>query len=412
MAIPAALALDSSNDVLVTGSALTVKYDRSGNALWTAPYGGTTLAVDSDANVYVGGFSQDFGVVKLSPQGSNLWLQTYVETYGPTVSQSVLVDTGNNVYVSGLDTFMNVQGGTGPGYGQFVQVTTIKYDPNGVELWRLSKQIGKVSYVQVTGAALDGVNNLYVAVSSVPSGPVYRVIKYSTTGSISWTASNPDESCESDMPHSLEVDRSGEVFVTGQSCYFAPNNAYATFVYGTYKAATNGSWLWGATYPSAPAQPSVATSIAVDSANKCYVTGFSPGENASSNIVTIKYDSNGNQIWLQRYGGVNNGGAVGNAIAVDNNGNVYVAGYETTAAGGTEMVLIKYAPVAIQRRADGTVLLQAQGSPGESFDVQASTNLQTWQDLGSVTADTNGLAQFDDTNAPIFDSRFYLTVPQ
>jgi hypothetical protein len=44
--------------------------------------------------------------------------------------------------------------------------------------------------------------------------------------------------------------------------------------------------------------------------------------------------------------------------------------------------------------------------------LQASANLQTWLDLGSVTADTNGLAQFYDTNAPTFDSRFYLTVPQ
>jgi hypothetical protein len=38
--------------------------------------------------------------------------------------------------------------------------------------------------------------------------------------------------------------------------------------------------------------------------------------------------------------------------------------------------------------------------------VQASTNLQTWQDPGRITADTNGVAQDDDTNAPAFDWRF------
>jgi hypothetical protein len=32
--------------------------------------------------------------------------------------------------------------------------------------------------------------------------------------------------------------------------------------------------------------------------------------------------------------------------------------------------------------------------------------------LGSVAANTNGVAQFDQTNAPAFDWRFYLTVPQ
>jgi hypothetical protein len=32
--------------------------------------------------------------------------------------------------------------------------------------------------------------------------------------------------------------------------------------------------------------------------------------------------------------------------------------------------------------------------------------------LGSVTANTNGLVQFDDTNAPNYPARFYLTNPQ
>jgi hypothetical protein len=48
-------------------------------------------------------------------------------------------------------------------------------------------------------------------------------------------------------------------------------------------------------------------------------------------------------------------------------------------------VTIKYSPVTLQRRSDGTVLLQAQGSPGESFDIQASADLLNWLDLGSVT---------------------------
>ena len=56
--------------------------------------------------------------------------------------------------------------------------------------------------------------------------------------------------------------------------------------------------------------------------------------------------------------------------------------------------------------------MQAQGSPGESFDVQASTNLQTWLDLGSGAANSNGLFQFTDTNASNYNARFYLTLPQ
>jgi hypothetical protein len=97
-------------------------------------------------------------------------------------------------------------------------------------------------------------------------------------------------------------------------------------------------------YPEVSTATNVGNSIVVDSANNSYVTGFSLGTNSSGDIVTIKYDPNGNQLWLQRYNGPGNGNSAGNAIAVDNNGNVYVTGYDTTAAGGTEIVLIKYSP--------------------------------------------------------------------
>jgi hypothetical protein len=152
--------------------------------------------------------------------------------------------------------------------------------------------------------------------------------------------------------------------------------------------------------------------IAVDSANNTYVTGYSPGTNSYNNIVTISYDPNGNRRWLQSYASPGNGNASGQAIAVDANGNVYVAGYDTTTAGGTEIVVIKYSPLVLQHHADGTVLLQAQGSPGENFQIQASADLQSWLDLGSAVADSNGLVQFDDTNASNYAARFYYTNPQ
>jgi hypothetical protein len=75
-------------------------------------------------------------------------------------------------------------------------------------------------------------------------------------------------------------------------------------------------------------------------------------------------------------------------------------------------VTIKYSPVTLQRRSDGTVLLQAQGLAGESFDFQGSTDLMNWLDLGSVLADSNGLAQFQDTNASNYNWRFYIISPQ
>jgi hypothetical protein len=156
----------------------------------------------------------------------------------------------------------------------------------------------------------------------------------------------------------------------------------------------------------------VANAIAVDQANNAYVTGYSPGLNGTNNIVTIKYGPNGNQLWLQTYNGFNAGNNAGNAIVVDKNGNVYVTGYETLTGGGTGIVTIKYIPISIQRQTNGTVLIETQGTPGESFDIQASSDLLNWLDLGTILADTNGLMQFDDTNAPTYPARFYYTNPK
>ncbi len=81
-------------------------------------------------------------------------------------------------------------------------------------------------------------------------------------------------------------------------------------------------------------------------------------------------------------------------------------------AGAAGKCVTKYSPLTLQLQGDGTVLLQAQESPSQSFDIKASADLINWLDLGRVLADANGLMQFDDTSAPQFDSRFYITKPQ
>jgi hypothetical protein len=411
-ATPAGMVLDSSNNVIVTGNAFTIKYDSNGNQLWTAPYAGTALAVDNTANVYVVGFSQDFGTVKLSPQGSNIWLKTYVDNAGPTISQSIVVDNAQDVYVSGLDTYFYVPPGGG-GNGPYVYLTTIKYDSSGGQIWlnadSPSPPVNRT--VQVETAAVDGSNNLYVAAffNVVNQFVIY---KYSPAG-VASVINNPEPGVLGNLAEGLALDTFGNLLLTGSFTYLGPSFSYETLVYGTYKANTNGSWIWTNFYPSAGNyQPSAGLALAVDSANSSYATGYSAAAASTNSIVTIKYSSSGNQVWLQSYNASGNGNDAGNAIAVDKNGNVYVAGYDTTTAGGTEMVLIKYSPMTLQRKPDGTVLLETQGSPGESFDIEASADLLNWLDLGSVLADTNGLMQFDDTKAPQFNARFYYTKPQ
>jgi len=67
-----------------------------------------------------------------------------------------------------------------------------------------------------------------------------------------------------------------------------------------------------------------ATAMAVDSAGNVYVTGGSASGRQS--YVTIKYDTNGNELWIKEY----NSGlyAYPVALAIDSSGNAYVTGIQ------------------------------------------------------------------------------------
>ena len=154
-----------------------------------------------------------------------------------------------------------------------------------------------------------------------------------------------------------------------------------------------------------------ANGVALDSNGSPHVTGYSPGPTSGNDFATIKYDANGNEVWVERYNGPFNGDDQATAIAVDPAGAVYVAGFSKTSPTLTELVLIKYAELEnIQRLENGTVRLQFFAQPGETVHFESSTNLPNWEPLGSSVTDPDGICRFVDTNASTFSQRFYRRV--
>jgi len=405
-AAPSSLVLDNSNNVIITGNALTIKYNVNGSQLWTAPYAGAALAVDPNGNVAVTGFGTNFNTVKLNSSGIKLWQDTYPPAYATDVDvgQAVVADTNGNIFVAG--NYITDRLGNNGDY-VFYELLAIKFSPNGSNVWTGSYQQGGAP-AQVTGMALDVEGNITMAVNIIDDpGGLYNVVRFDSNGKLAWATSFTD-GYEDDSVNGLALNKSGAILVTGAILY----RDASAFSFATFEIGTNAAEIWTDNYPSVSSATSVATAITADSANNSYVTGYSSGANSSNDIVTIAYGPNGNQLWLQRYHGPGSGNDAGNAIAVDNNGNVYVTGYEATVAGGTEMVTIKYSPLILQKQANGSVLLEAQGSPGESFNIQATADLIHWLNLGTAITDTNGLMQFADTNAANLPARFYITNPQ
>lgn len=62
------------------------------------------------------------------------------------------------------------------------------------------------------------------------------------------------------------------------------------------------------------------------------------------------------------------------------------------------------------KQSNGCAIVGLAGVAGWTYTIQASTNLVTWTNLGTATAATNGLCQFQDTNAQSFPQRFYRVV--
>jgi hypothetical protein len=404
-ATPSSMAIDSSNNVIVTGNALTVKYDANGNQLWTASYNGAAVAIDRNDNLFVTGYGAGFNTTKLSSTGSNIWSESFTSTYGPATSQVLAVDNAGDVYVAGSDNYVCFS--EGPPQDCYYAALLIKYDQNGNVVFTNVIQTTSSEYsVQIESIAIDSSSNIDLTMNGYEKP--YYTFSYSQSGSQIWAAFNPTTYGGSSV-HALAVDTLGHTLVTGQLTILYPSSPLPI---GTFAINSEGAYVWSNLYYSTFVAQSVGTAITIDQANSVYVTGYSPGINGTNNIVTIKYSSSGNQLWVQQYNGINAGNDTGNAIAVDKSGNVYVTGYETLPGGGTGIVTIKYSPVSIQRQTNGTVLIETQGSPGESFDIQASSDLLNWLDLGRFLADTNGLMQFDDTNAPNFPARFYYTNPQ
>ena len=102
---------------------------------------------------------------------------------------------------------------------------------------------------------------------------------------------------------------------------------------------TTGNQLWALRYNGPGNDRDIPFALTLDAAGNAYVTGGSVGLGTSYDYAPIKYDSDGNQVWVVRYDGPASGA---NAIAVDQTGNVYVTGNSEGIGTGYDYATVKY----------------------------------------------------------------------
>jgi len=108
--------------------------------------------------------------------------------------------------------------------------------------------------------------------------------------------------------------------------------------YVTIKYDTDGNELWVNRYNYGDNDRAV--DINVDPSGNIYVAGFSYSNSTGYDCVTIKYDTDGNELWVNRYDHGDNDRVV--SLAVDSSGNVYVTGFSYSNSTGYSYVTVKY----------------------------------------------------------------------
>jgi len=153
----------------------------------------------------------------------------------------------------------------------------------------------------------------------------YATVKYDANGNEMWVAryNGPGSSFYSSIDTAVDiaVDAAGHVYVTGQSESAGPSVDYTTIKYDG-----NGSELWVVRYEGIGNGLNFPVELALDAKGYIYVTGYSGGSNGSPDYATVKYDANGNELWVDRYNGTGNRSDTPVALTVGASDNAYVTG--------------------------------------------------------------------------------------
>ncbi|RPI14015.1 MAG: T9SS C-terminal target domain-containing protein [Ignavibacteriae bacterium] len=284
----------NGNDV-----AVSVKSDNMGHLFVTGPSVGSGTGVD-------------YATVKRNTDGSLNWVARFNGTFNSDdIPTSTAIDfPAGDIIVVGKST---------EEFGGF-DIVTVKFNTNGQAVWQRNWN-GQGNTDDVgTAVAIDNNHNIYVAgTTDFPSNIV--LIKYNSIGVVQWSVTYNGTGNFNDAPTGIVCDAAGNIYITGTAA-----NSGSGMDYVVLKYNTNGSLLWVQTYNGTGNSTDLSTAIETDQYSNIYVTGTSIGNGSDSDFVTIKYNTNGQPQWTQRYNGSQNGPDVSRGLAVDFQGNVFVTG--------------------------------------------------------------------------------------
>ncbi|NEO76987.1 MAG: PEP-CTERM sorting domain-containing protein [Moorea sp. SIO4G3] len=340
------------------------------------------VGTDSVGNVYVTGWtqgdlgqsnagSQDAYVAKYNSQGQQQWVKQ-LGTSGEDRSFDISFDSADNVYIAGTTTG-NLGGSVVGGDDAYF----IKLDSNGNTL--LSQQYGTSQFDTAFAIDVDNDGNIYTGgyttgdLGGVNAGsdqpiPLFDdpyVAKFDSNGNQLWA--KQFGTVEFDELYGVAADNNGNVFATGFTTGKLGEEHAGLYDGWLTKFDSNGEQLWIEQFGTS--NYDFAWDLALDSSGNVYSTGFTLGSLGGPNAgyydaFLVKYDTDGNQLWTQQIGTSGSDSAF--AIDIDSDGFIYISGITDGDLGGTNAGLNDVFIAKFD--SDGNLLMTEQfGTPEDDF---------------------------------------------
>ncbi|MCW3083845.1 MAG: hypothetical protein JWP12_1211 [Bacteroidetes bacterium] len=347
-----ALQLDNSGNVYITGAItndtvnqlsdlILIKYNSGGTEQWRATYDGANLydcgtdITASSGGVLVTGSSYnasanlDFVSIFYNTSGVHQWTSRY-DHAGMNDVPVQIQKIGSSIYVSG-----GVQTGA-----TTYDWAAVKYNTSGVQQ-SVKVDSGSTSGIEeVHAMVLDASGNIYLAgiAPTISNGYDYDIIKLDSNLVIQWENTYDGAAHLDDIANAIQVNASGDVYVTGSTKTGSHGKDYLTLKYNSA-----GSLIWTKTYNDSLNGDDEATAMVIGSDGKFYITGSAYKDAVHSvNYHTMKYDTAGTVLWSIDFDGSHHLKDQATNMALNAAGDVVVTGESETAPGVYEYSTVKY----------------------------------------------------------------------
>ncbi|MEJ8802689.1 outer membrane protein assembly factor BamB family protein [Pontibacter sp. H249] len=318
-----------------------------GTVLWGKTYDGgvngsdtpKAIALDNQEGVYVVGSSAGAGTgtdivtIKYNAEtGEQEWLQRLDIDNQTQEALGVTADNAGGVYTTGAH-------GSSSG-AEDTEALLVRYDAaDGTQQWLTVEADSNNQNLTLPNLPISNAEGLFVIQGEAGVSNSTKVVKYNATdGSIAWAQTY------SGTPSATHQDDNGDILVVGSS--FDTGNILIVKY-----SKLDGSVIWE--QENQGSTSGILSSVLNRNQGILLVAAqtLDGDANAGALVLTYSIESGENFIVAPIALGQSNEAPV--AIAVDEDGNTYVAGNLTSSAAGSSFILLKYSP-------DGALLWESE----------------------------------------------------